>query len=715
MRIYTSDGNAYVWQWQPKEHIVLDGYPDGVFVHYANCDTAKSPVVQTRRESGKLIADIPPELMMTDKDITVYVCDVDGTMHCHFLPVIGRPKPASYIYEPVEVLRYETLAERVRALEERPNNGTGGSVDLDDTLTKSGMAADAKATGDEIKRVEGLIPSIDGLAKTEDIPTKPEDVGALPNTYTPPNQTADQVGADPRGTATSAVGAHNTSDVAHNDIRLEIKAIRDQLSAFLDVDEETLNELSELIAAIVANQSSIAQLTSGKVNVSDIVNNLITNAPNKPLSAAQGVALKALIDGLSSGKLDANKLDSAIDTSLARAKASGVFDGEDGKDGVGISGASINAKGQLVITYSDGKTVNLDKVVGMNGTNGVGISKSEINASGELVITYTNGQQVNLGGVIGAAGKDGTDGADGKTPVKGVDYFTPADKAELVGMVLEVLQGKVISGYVAEDGSIVINGLPDGNYTVKYEMADGSTLQIGELVLDTRVYYSVTGNLSNCVSSNSAVSVAQGDSYKTTITAVSGYALESVTVTMGGVDITAQAVSGGSISIAGVTGDVVITAVAVSAGPGYTNLAQPDPNATGEAAWNAGGWCNGSYIAGSSYAYRGSTDMTRVTTNTFAVESGDTIYVKGIKYATSVNAQIALLNADGGRIYNSSVAQTDDNSYISNLSATDGADSWSFCNAGPTGADHGTRFIRLAGYLSGGVNDVIITRNQPIE
>ena len=159
-------------------------------------------------------------------------------------------------------------------------------------------------------------------------------------------------------------------------------------------------------------------------------------------------------------------------------------------------------------------------------------------------------------------------------PVKGVDYFTTADKAELAGMVLELLQGKVISGYVAEDGSIIINGLPDGNYTVKYEMSDGSTLEIGDLVLDTRVYYSVTGNLSNCVSSNSAISAPHGDSYQTTITANAGYELESVTVTMGGVDITAQAVSGGSISIAGVTGDIVITAVAKEAVvvPSYTNL-----------------------------------------------------------------------------------------------------------------------------------------------
>jgi hypothetical protein len=42
----------------------------------------------------------------------------------------------------------------------------------------------------------------------------------------------------------------------------------------------------------------------------------------------------------------------------------------------------------------------------------------------------------------GADGKDGAngkDGADGKTPVKGTDYFTAADKAEMVNAVIAAL------------------------------------------------------------------------------------------------------------------------------------------------------------------------------------------------------------------------------------------------------------------------------------
>lgn len=75
----------------------------------------------------------------------------------------------------------------------------------------------------------------------------------------------------------------------------------------------------------------------------------------------------------------------------------------------------------------------------------------------------------------------------------------------------------------------------------------------------------VTYDLTNAASSNTASYANDGDSYTTTLTANSGYALSSVTVTMGGMDITNTAYNAntGIVSIASVTGDVVITAVAV--------------------------------------------------------------------------------------------------------------------------------------------------------
>ena len=54
--------------------------------------------------------------------------------------------------------------------------------------------------------------------------------------------------------------------------------------------------MSEVVAYIKNNKSLIEGITTSKVNVSDIVNDLTTNITDKPLSAAQGVVIKNLID-----------------------------------------------------------------------------------------------------------------------------------------------------------------------------------------------------------------------------------------------------------------------------------------------------------------------------------------------------------------------------------------------------------------------------------
>lgn len=76
---------------------------------------------------------------------------------------------------------------------------------------------------------------------------------------------------------------------------------------------------------------------------------------------------------------------------------------------------------------------------------------------------------------------------------------------------------------------------------------------------------SVTYALTNAASSNTVSIVNDGDSYTTTLSANSGYALTSVTITMGGIDITDSVYSAGTgtVSIPAVTGNVVITAAAV--------------------------------------------------------------------------------------------------------------------------------------------------------
>lgn len=81
--------------------------------------------------------------------------------------------------------------------------------------------------------------------------------------------------------------------------------------------------------------------------------------------------------------------------------------------------------------------------------------------------------------------------------------------------------------------------------------------------------YTVTNTLTHCTSNNSATSVTHGTSYTATITANSGYTLDgaTVSVTMGGTNITSTAYADGVITIANVTGDIVVTVSAVESGP----------------------------------------------------------------------------------------------------------------------------------------------------
>lgn len=78
---------------------------------------------------------------------------------------------------------------------------------------------------------------------------------------------------------------------------------------------------------------------------------------------------------------------------------------------------------------------------GANGADGVSVTHRwngtvlEMTSASGTTSAYLKGEK----GDTGAAGKDGAKGADGKTPVRGTDYWTAADKAEIVNEVLAAL------------------------------------------------------------------------------------------------------------------------------------------------------------------------------------------------------------------------------------------------------------------------------------
>lgn len=99
------------------------------------------------------------------------------------------------------------------------------------------------------------------------------------------------------------------------------------------------------------------------------------------------------------------------------------------------------------------------------------------------------------------------------------------------------------------------------------------------------VYHSITNTLTNVTTSNNAVAAEDGTAYSATITAADGYTMSSVTVKMGGTDITSTAYNSdtGVVSIAAVTGDVVITAKATKV-VSYNNLVPTAVDSSGASA-----------------------------------------------------------------------------------------------------------------------------------
>lgn len=183
------------------------------------------------------------------------------------------------------------------------------SLAFKDKVDKTDLSDDVQAS---LNKADSALQSY-----SETDPTVP----AWAKAETKPTYTAAEVGADASGSSEQAlnaaktytdtkiaaiptpdvsgqIGEHNTSTSAHNDIRELITGLTSRLNALADSDDTTLDQLSEIVAYIKSNRSLIEEVTSNKVNVADIIDNLTTNVANKPLSAAQGVALKALIDAI---------------------------------------------------------------------------------------------------------------------------------------------------------------------------------------------------------------------------------------------------------------------------------------------------------------------------------------------------------------------------------------------------------------------------------
>lgn len=162
-------------------------------------------------------------------------------------------------------------------------------------------------------------------------------------------------------------------------------------------------------------------------------------------------------------------------------------DGSDGQDGVSCT-HSWGGENGTILTIKSASGVSSADLKGADGEDGVGISdisyyeNTESGGVNQLNINMTDGKLHNFyirngekgdTGEKGEQGLPGTDGKDGHTPIKGEDYWTEADKAEIRSYV-ETTPIETITSMESLETNKVYMLTAETTQTVKLPSVDAS-------------------------------------------------------------------------------------------------------------------------------------------------------------------------------------------------------------------------------------------------
>lgn len=118
------------YQWDLNQKIKVND-PAINEVHFCNGTSDCSLVCIVK--DGQ--ADVPNALLQTAGNVRVYGYSGDHTVVEKVYEVKARTKPEDYVYTETEVLRYENLEKRIKALEDKQN-------DYEAALTNANALAD---------------------------------------------------------------------------------------------------------------------------------------------------------------------------------------------------------------------------------------------------------------------------------------------------------------------------------------------------------------------------------------------------------------------------------------------------------------------------------------------------------------------------------------------------------------------------------------------
>ena len=625
----------------------------------------------------------------------------------------------------------ETLAEGVVAHDASGQQivGIAPTVETDPTVPSWAKAS----TKPSYTKSEVGLGNVDNVQQYSASNPPPYPVTSVNNKTGAVTLSASDVGADASGTASSAISSHNSNSSAHGDIRSAIETKADKSEGTFYVEGSGTTDSTAKTSTWLGSSDRITEYYDGlairyKIGVAGQTTTTlnINNLGAKPIylfnttKVTTQFPVNSIINliyhtDLNSGCWMCSDYDSNTNTYQR------VYESSDNKE-YAITTRYNTTDGSSYYAeygrYTNGVTVNpstntitATTFKGALTGNADTATKATQDANGK-VIASTYETKTDASTKITSHNSDTSAHADIRAQISQLS----SDKVDKISLTLGVhtdgllyifsngepigtgveMPDKVgdVYGNVDSNNTITLKGyIPNGTYTFKYELDNGTVVPIGSAELDNNVYYAVSKTLTYCTINNSATKVVEGSKYTATIAANSGYALKTVTATMNG-SSTGVTISGDenskTITIASVTGNIVISAVAEVSAPKYTNLAKNF--ATGRL--NSSGNVDASATA-----------ATTCTDYIGQLAVGDVIRVKGFGALTD---------------YNTVWYKADKTAYDANkANATTGA-SYAYDSATGivtltrTSTNAGYTYVRVSGKLTGSTSDVIITKNEAI-
>lgn len=477
------NGRKTLYQWDVGVigTLTIDGVDE---VHFSNLRYGVSfniKVVDNKVE-------FPPEVLQSGADVFcwAFVRKENGgyTKKEQTFNVEKRPRPADYVFEPTEILSWETLSKELGVFKEDTaealadlEKGTIKELDKVDLITcESGVYLTSKIT---------YRKSIISQPFTEWMPMKALLI-VLKNGY--------ETYFHWIGSAYILAGLSNAEGEFEN-----------EFTKHTFEDYATKEYVNELIGNIESG-------ADGKSAYQIALDNGFEGTEEEWLESLNGA------DGFSpTAKVE--QTDNGADIAITDKNGTTNVTVLNGLDGISAT-HSWDGTVLTVTSASGTSSANLkgDKGdTGASGTNGTSVTVKSVSEStadgGSNVVTFSDGKTVTIkNGSKGSTGATGPKGADGYTPVKGTDYFTETDKTEMVNDVKNVCVaknqgsdnvGKIlvvgtdgnltlanmpegasgdIIGTLDESNNILLSGkLADGTYTLKYENEDGTYTDVGTL------------------------------------------------------------------------------------------------------------------------------------------------------------------------------------------------------------------------------------------